>query len=119
MSKIANNILELIGNTPLVKLNHLPKKSSATVLVKMEGMNPGGSVKDRIALAMVQEAEKEGKLKPGFTIIEPTSGNTGIALALIAAAKSYNLILCMPENVNPEQRYLLGCYGATLHLTPV
>lgn len=119
MIKVARNILDLIGNTPLVKLHSFARKSSANVLAKMEGMNPGGSIKDRIALAMVLEAEAEGKLKPGDTIIEPTSGNTGIALALIAAAKSYKLILCMPENVNPEQRYLLTCYGATLHLTPV
>lgn len=118
MLKAANNILDLVGNTPLVKLNRLVHKKSANVLVKMEGMNPGGSIKDRIALAMIRKAEAEKKLKPGDTIIEPTSGNTGIALALIAAAKSYKLILSMPENVNPEQRYLLTCYGATLHLTP-
>lgn len=110
--------MSLIGNTPLLRLNRIAPKSSAAILVKMESMNPGGSVKDRIALAMVQDAEASGKLKPGDTIVEPTSGNTGIALALVAAAKSYKLILTMPENVNPEQRYLLTCYGASLHLTP-
>lgn len=118
MPKAAANILDLIGNTPLVKLNRLTPKNRASVLVKMEGMNPGGSIKDRIALAIVRDAETEGNLKPGDTIIEPTSGNTGIALALIAAIKSYKLVLCMPENVNPDQRNLLTCYGATLHLTP-
>ncbi len=119
MLKAASSILNLIGNTPLVRLSRLTHKGHANLLVKMEGMNPGGSIKDRVALAMVKKAEEEGRLKPGDTIIEPTSGNTGIALALIATAKSCKLILCMPENVNPEQRNLLSSYGAVLHLTPV
>lgn len=119
MSKVSSSILDLIGNTPLIRLNRLAHRNQANVLVKVEGLNPGGSIKDRIALAIIRDAESAGKLKPGSTIIEPTSGNTGIALALIASVKSYKLVLCMPENVNPEQRNLLTCYGATLHLTPV
>lgn len=118
MTKISADILNFIGNTPLVRLNRMVPKSSAIILVKLEGMNPSGSIKDRIALAMTQDAETRGILKAGDTIIEPTSGNTGLSLAMLGAAKSYKVILVMPENVSPEQRYMLGCYGANLHLTP-
>jgi len=116
--KIANNILELIGNTPLVRLNKVVKPGSATVLAKAECMNPAGSVKDRIALAMIEKAEAEGKLKPGDTIVEPTSGNTGIGLAMVAAVKGYKLILTMPEDMSIERRRLLSRFGAQLYLTP-
>lgn len=116
--KIAKNILELIGNTPLVRLNKVVKPNSATLLAKAESMNPAGSVKDRIALAMVERAEAEGKLKPGDTIVEPTSGNTGIGLAMVAAVKGYRLILTMPEDMSIERRRLLSRFGAELYLTP-
>jgi len=116
--KIASSVLELIGSTPLVKLNKLVGKDDATVLGKMESFNPGGSVKDRIALSMVEAAEKEGKLKPGGTIIEPTSGNTGIGLAVVAAFKGYRLILTMPEAMSLERKNLLASFGAELVLTP-
>jgi cysteine synthase A len=115
---IANNILELIGNTPVVKLNRLPGEDSADVYVKLEWFNPGGSVKDRIAKSMIEAAEREGKLKPGDTIVEPTSGNTGIGLALVGAAKGYRVILTMPETMSQERRSLLKAYGAELVLTP-
>lgn len=113
-----NNIVQLIGNTPLVKLQRIVPAQSATVLVKIESRNPGGSVKDRIGQAMIQAAEKAGVLKSGGTIVEPTSGNTGIALAMIAAARGYRCVLVMPETMSVERRQLLALYGAELVLTP-
>lgn len=107
-----------IGNTPLVKLNRLSPEGGATIYGKAEFYNPGGSVKDRICLNMIDEAEKEGKLKPGGTIVEPTSGNTGIGLALVAAVRGYKLILVMPEGMSLERASLLSSYGAQLVLTP-
>lgn len=114
--KIADSILELIGNTPLVRINRL-NKSQATVLAKLEFFNPSGSVKDRAAIAMVEDAEKRGVLQPGALIIEPTSGNTGIGLALVAAVKKYRLILTMPETMSLERRKFLLSFGAELVLT--
>ncbi|CAM5213206.1 Cysteine synthase OS=Ureibacillus acetophenoni OX=614649 GN=SAMN05877842_1249 PE=3 SV=1 [Ureibacillus acetophenoni] len=118
MSKIANSVTELVGRTPIVKLNHATSENEGTVYVKLEFFNPGSSVKDRIALAMIEAAEKNGSLKPGGTIIEPTSGNTGIGLIMIAAAKGYRAILVMPETMSIERRKLLRAYGAELVLTP-
>ncbi|MEH7380089.1 cysteine synthase A [Bacillus sp. JJ1533] len=118
MTKVANSIYELIGQTPVVKLNHLVDEDSADVYVKLEFFNPGSSVKDRIALAMIEAAEKKGDLKPGDTIIEPTSGNTGIGLAMVAAAKGLKAILVMPDTMSMERRNLLRAYGAELVLTP-
>ncbi|HEY4554039.1 MAG TPA: cysteine synthase A [Bacillaceae bacterium] len=118
MARTANNIVELIGNTPVVKLNRMVGENSAEVYLKLEYMNPGSSVKDRIALAMIEAAEKDGKLKEGDTIIEPTSGNTGIGLAMVAAVKGYRAILVMPETMSMERRNLLRAYGAELVLTP-
>ena len=112
------NILDSIGNTPLVKLNKLSKNLFADVKVKLESKNPMGSVKDRIALAMIETAEKDGSLQPGATIIEPTSGNTGIGLAFVSAVKGYKLILTMPETMSLERRKLLEIMGAELVLTP-
>ncbi len=116
--KTYNNILETIGKTPLVKLNKLTQGIDATIMVKIEARNPGGSVKDRISLSMIQEAEKQGLIKPGATFVEPTSGNTGIGLAMVCAVKGYKLILTMPETMSMERRNLLKAYGATLVLTP-
>jgi cysteine synthase len=113
-----DNVVELIGNTPLVRLRSVTEGISATVLAKVEYFNPGGSVKDRIALRMVEEAEKSGLLQPGGTIVEPTSGNTGIGLALISAVRGYKLILVMPESMSMERASLLSSYGAQLVLTP-
>jgi len=112
------SILDLIGSTPVVRLRSIPGKNDAEVWAKMECFNPGGSVKDRICLNMVETAEHEGKLKPGATIVEPTSGNTGIGLALTAAVKGYRLILTMPDTRSEERRSLLAAYGARLILTP-
>lgn len=112
------DITELIGNTPLVRLNRLSKPGAATIYGKVEFFNPGGSVKDRICLNMINEAERQGKLKPGGTIVEPTSGNTGIGLALVAAVRGYKLILVMPESMSMERASLLSSYGAQLVLTP-
>ena len=120
MSKIKESALELIGGTPIVKLNRYADKAGVTkaaILAKLEYLNPAGSVKDRIALAMVEDAEKKGVLKPGATIIEPTSGNTGIGLAAVAAAKGYRAILTLPDTMSVERRNLLAAYGAELVLT--
>jgi cysteine synthase A len=111
------DITELIGGTPLVRLNRLSKPGSATIYAKVESFNPGGSIKDRICLNMINEAERLGKLKPGGTIVEPTSGNTGIGLALVAAVRGYKLILVMPESMSMERASLLSSYGAQLVLT--
>jgi cysteine synthase A len=114
----ARSILDLIGSTPVVKLRCLPGKDDAEVWAKMESFNPGGSVKDRICLSMIETAERQGKIKPGQTIVESTSGNTGIGLALIAAVKGYKLVLTMPDTMSEERRSLLSAYGAHLVLTP-
>lgn len=115
---IYNNITDLVGKTPIIKLNNLTDENAATVYVKLESFNPGSSVKDRIALAMIEAAEKEGKIEPGDTIIEPTSGNTGIGLAWVGAAKGYKVIIVMPETMSQERRQLIQAYGADLVLTP-
>ncbi len=114
----ARSILDLIGSTPVVKLRILPGKNDAEVWAKLESFNPGGSVKDRICLSMIEAAEREQRLKPGATIVEPTSGNTGIGLALVAAVKGYRLILTMPDTMSEERRSLLAAYGARIILTP-
>jgi cysteine synthase A len=115
---IHDSVLELIGDTPLVRLRKLPRPGGATVVAKVESRNPGGSVKDRIALAMIEDAERTGALKPGGTIVEPTSGNTGIGLAMVSAVKGYRLILTMPEDMSVERQRLLARFGAEIHLTP-
>ena len=119
MAKIAKQLTELIGNTPLLELNKFStaKELQSPIIAKVEFFNPGGSVKDRIALSMIEEAEKSGALKPGATIIEPTSGNTGVGLALVSAVKGYKLILTMPETMSVERRNLVKAYGAEVKLT--
>jgi cysteine synthase A len=116
--KMAGSVLELVGGTPLVRLNRIPKPGGAVVLAKLESLNPGGSVKDRIALAMVEDAERRGVLKAGATLVEPTSGNTGIGLAMVCAVRGYRLILTMPDDMSAERQRLLARYGAEIHLTP-
>lgn len=115
---IYDNICQVIGRTPVVRLNRIPKDGWAEMLVKLESFNPGGSVKDRIGLSMIESAEQEGRLKPGGTIVEPTSGNTGIGLAMVGAAKGYRVILTMPEDMSMERMTLLKAYGAEIILTP-
>ena len=120
MAKIAKQLTELIGNTPVLELNKFSKGNGieTPLIAKLEYFNPGGSVKDRIALAMVEDAEKRGVIKPGATIIEPTSGNTGVGLALVSAVKGYHLILTMPDTMSVERRNLVKAYGAEVRLTP-
>lgn len=116
--EIADSVLDLVGNTPLVRLHRVVPEGAAEVLGKLESLNPAGSVKDRIALSMIEEAEARGVLKPGDTIVEPTSGNTGIGLAMVAAVKGYRLILTMPEDMSVERRKLFARFGAEVVLTP-
>lgn len=115
---VLENALQLIGNTPMVALNRISGQDSARILAKLESLNPGGSIKDRTALAMIEDAEKRGLLSPGDTIVEPTSGNAGIGLAMVAAVKGYRLVLTMPEDMSLERRVLLSLYGAEIVLTP-
>jgi len=117
-AKIAGSVLELIGRTPMVRLARLPAPGGAAVAAKLESVNPGGSVKDRIAAAMIEDAERRGLLRPGATIVEPTSGNTGIGLAVVAAVRGYRLILTMPEDMSVERQRLLARFGAEVRLTP-
>ena len=115
---VYDNISQVIGRTPIVRLNRIPQEGWAQMLVKLESFNPGGSVKDRIALRMIEQAEEEGRIKPGGTIVEPTSGNTGIGIAMVGAAKGYRVILTMPEDMSTERINLLRAYGAQIVLTP-
>ena len=117
-SRVVDSALELVGETPLVRLGRVSPEGGASVFAKLEAANPGGSVKDRIALAMVEAAEAAGHIKPGDTLVEPTSGNTGIGLAMVCAVKGYKLVLTMPDDMNQERRTLLSLYGAELELTP-
>ena len=116
--RVADSVLDLIGNTPLVRLGRIARAGSATILAKVESQNPGGSVKDRIARSMIEDAERRGALRPGSTLVEPTSGNTGIGLAVVAAVKGYRLILTMPDDMSLERRRLLARLGAEIVLTP-
>ncbi|MHC5217644.1 cysteine synthase A [Enterococcus sp. LJL128] len=118
MTKIAKSVTELIGKTPIVQLQRIVPEEAAEVYVKLEFFNPGGSVKDRIALSMIEQAEKDGKLSEGGTIVEPTSGNTGVGLAMVGAAKGYKVIIVMPDTMSVERRQLIQAYGAELILTP-
>lgn len=118
MATIYNSITELIGKTPIVKLNNIVPEGAADIYVKLEAFNPGSSVKDRIALAMIEDAEKAGIIKPGDTIVEPTSGNTGIGLALVGAAKGYKVVIVMPDTMSIERRKIIQAYGAELVLNP-
>ena len=119
MAKIYDDVTKLIGNTPLVRLNKLTEGLNATIVAKLEFYNPASSVKDRIGVAIVDAAEQSGELPPGGTIVEATSGNTGIALAFVGAARGYNVVLTMPETMSKERRALLRAYGAELILRPV
>ena len=116
--KVAESVLDLVGATPLIRLNRVPRPGSAVVLGKMESLNPGGSVKDRIAVSMIEDAERRGLLGPGATVVEPTSGNTGIGLAMVCAVRGYRLILTMPDDMSVERQRLLARFGAEIHLTP-
>src|SRR6266581_2452530 len=116
--QVHDSILELIGNTPFIRLNKVSRGLKATLLAKMESLNPGGSVKDRVGIAMVEDAEKKGLLKPGATIIEPTSGNTGMGLAIAAAVKGYKMVFTMPDKMSEEKRSLLRAFGAKIVITP-
>lgn len=116
--RVAASVLDLVGGTPLVKLNRVPRPGGAVVLGKMESLNPGGSVKDRIAVSMIEDAEGRGLLGPGATVVEPTSGNTGIGLAMVCAVRGYRLILTMPDDMSVERQRLLSRLGAEIHLTP-
>src|SRR2546426_11810869 len=116
--RIGGSVLELVGNTPIVRLHRVVKPGGAAVVAKVESLNPAGSVKDRIAVAMVEDAERRGVLKPGATIVEPTSGNTGIGLAMVCAVRGYRLILTMPHGMSGERPRLLSRYGAEIHLPP-
>ncbi|MCG8417765.1 MAG: cysteine synthase A [Proteobacteria bacterium] len=118
MSRIVDSVLDLVGNTPMIRLNRLVPQGAAEILVKLESFNPAGSVKDRVSLSMIEAAERDGTLQPGDTIVEPTSGNTGIGLAFVAAVKGYRLIIAMPDDASPERRALLEHYGARVVLTP-
>jgi len=117
-TKVVDDVLQLIGSTPMVRLNKIRQPQMALIYAKLESFNPGGSVKDRICLRMVEDAERKGILKPGATIVEPTSGNTGIGLAIVAAVKNYKLILTMPETMSVERRFILNSFGAEIVLTP-
>src|SRR5713226_1973288 len=116
--EVFGSILELVGNTPIIRLNKISKDVSSTLLVKMESLNPGGSVKDRVGISMLEDAEKKGLLTPGATIIEPTSGNTGMGLAMCAAVKGYKMIFTMPDKMSEEKRNLLRAFGAEIVITP-
>ncbi len=116
--EVYGSILELVGNTPIIRLNKISKDVSSTILVKMESLNPGGSVKDRVGISMLEDAEKKGLLTPGATIIEPTSGNTGMGLAMCAAVKGYKMIFTMPDKMSEEKRSLLRAFGAEIVITP-
>jgi cysteine synthase len=118
VSRVVDSVLDLVGDTPLVRLNRVAGAGAATILAKLEARNPAGSVKDRIAVAMVDAAERAGKIKAGDTIVEPTSGNTGIGLAMVAAVRGYHLILTLPDDMSLERRTLLALYGAEIVLTP-
>ena len=117
-TKVVDDVLQLIGSTPMVRLNKIRQPQMALIYAKLESFNPGGSVKDRICLRMIEDAERKGILKPGATIVEPTSGNTGIGLAMVAAVKNYKLILTMPETMSVERRFILNSFGAEIVLTP-